>query len=118
MFIFQNLYIIVKLNFFQMNFWVRIICDYFKLLTMLVKAQLLKCGLCVVFYLVVCLVLINVKRNFDLKEEPMDDNVIVTERRIQTEQTPGFSRKNVDWEIDMLRMDELKGETIDLQVRN
>ncbi|XP_072763061.1 carbohydrate sulfotransferase 11 [Anoplolepis gracilipes] len=78
---------------------------------MFVKVQFFKCGLCAVFYLVVCLIVINVKKSFNVKEEPID-NLIATERQVQT---PGFSKKNVESEIEILRTDELKGETIDLE---
>lgn len=83
---------------------------------MSVKVQFFKCGLCAAFYLVVCFVLI--KRSFNLKEEPIG-NRTATERRVQT---AGVSipdkiiKKNVESEVEMLRMDELKGEAIDLQV--
>ncbi|KAL6424416.1 hypothetical protein ACFW04_009886 [Cataglyphis niger] len=81
-----------------------------------VKAQCFKCGLCAVFYLIICFILINMKKSYNLKEEPTN-NLIATERQLQTS---GFSIpdriiKNVESEIDMLRIDELKGETIDLQ---
>lgn len=79
---------------------------------MSVKVQFFKCGLCAVFYLVVCLIVINVKKSFNVKEEPID-NLIATEHQVQT---PGFSKKNVESEIEILRTDELKGETIDLEV--
>lgn len=83
---------------------------------MSVKAQYFKCGLCAVFYLIVCFILINMKKSYNLKEKSTN-NLIATKRQ----QTPGFSIpdriiKNVESEIDMLRIDELKGETIDLQV--
>lgn len=58
------------------------------------------------------------KKSFNLKEEPTD-NLIATERQLQTLRfsiPDRIIKKNVESEIDMLRIDELKGETIDLQV--
>lgn len=81
------------------------------------KAQFFKCGLRVVFCLVIFLVLINMKKSFNLKEE---DNLIATERQVRTH---GYSipdriikKNDVETEIDMLQMDALKGETVDLEV--
>lgn len=85
---------------------------------MSVKVQFFKCGLCAAFYLFVCLIFINVKRNFNLEEEPTGNSTAIK----YEVQTPGSSipdriiKKNVESEVEMLRIDELKGEAIDLQV--
>lgn len=81
---------------------------------MLVKVQLLKGAVCVGFYLVACVVFIKIRKNFDSKE--VTDVITTNYQPI----TFGFSsankinKKNV--ELEMLRIDELKGETIDYQV--
>ncbi|XP_029174657.1 carbohydrate sulfotransferase 11-like [Nylanderia fulva] len=84
---------------------------------MSVKVQFLKCGLCATFYLVVCLILINVKRNFNLEEEPIG-NLTAIKYEVQTLGLSTLDRiikKNVESEVEMLRIDELKGEAIDFQ---
>lgn len=80
-----------------------------------------KCALRVAFCLslIVFLVLINMKRTFNSKGEPTD-NLIATERKVQipTFSIPDriFKKDDIKTEIDMLRVDALKGETIDLEV--
>lgn len=81
------------------------------------KVQFFKWGLRVVFCLVIFLVLINMKRSFNLKKQ---DNLIVTEHQVRTHRysVPDriIKKNDVEAEIDMLQMDALKGEMIDLEV--
>lgn len=79
----------------------------------IIKVQFVKCALCVVLYFIVCVVLLRVKRNFDLKR-----TIDVTTVRLQTRLSipNNINKKNVELEINILRVDELNGETIDLQV--
>lgn len=80
---------------------------------MFFKVQFIKCALCIVLYFVVCVILIRMKRNFDLKET-IGETII---KRLQTRlPISNISKKNIELEINMLRMDELNGETIDVQV--
>lgn len=83
---------------------------------MLVKVQFFKYGLCTVLYFVIYIVLIELKRNFSFHKVlgvknitvPQVTHASIIERVI---------KKDVELEIKMLRIDELKGGTIDLQVR-
>nr|XP_012224991.1 PREDICTED: carbohydrate sulfotransferase 10-like isoform X1 [Linepithema humile] len=79
---------------------------------MFIKAQFVKCVLCVVLYFIVCVVLITVKKNFNFKE-----TIGITTVNLQTRFSipNNINKKNVELEINILRMDELNGETIDLQ---
>lgn len=84
------------------------------------KTHRFKCALYVAFCLVVSLILINMKRTFNLKEEPTN-NLIATECQMQTPTFSSipdriFKKNDIETEIDLLRMDALKGETIDLEV--
>jgi len=82
---------------------------------MSIKAQLLKYALCTVLYFLVCIILIKTRQNCKIKE-----TISVTIKN--QPQSPYFPtsdriiKKNVESEINMLRIDELKGGTIDQQV--
>lgn len=81
---------------------------------MFVKVQLLKGIICVALYLVVCVIFIELRKRFDSKNA-------VTRTKYQpvtfhTVSASKINKKNVELEIEMLRIDELKGATIDMQV--
>ncbi|XP_032663147.1 carbohydrate sulfotransferase 11-like [Odontomachus brunneus] len=82
---------------------------------MFVKVQLLKGAMCVAFYLIACVVFIKMRKNFDSKEMT---NVITTNYQpitLDFSSANKINKKDVELEVEMLRMDELKGETIDYQ---
>ncbi|XP_020282021.1 carbohydrate sulfotransferase 11-like [Pseudomyrmex gracilis] len=79
-----------------------------------VKVQI-KYVLCIVLYFIFCLILIKMLKHFDSK-----DVISVTMRHTQPQKSrfvksANIIKKNIEFEVNMLRRDELKGEAIDLQ---
>lgn len=83
---------------------------------MFVKVQFLKGAMCVALYFVIYVAFVKIRRNFNSKEIT---NIVTTNNQPITFHSSfinKINKKDIELEIDMLRVDELKGETIDLQV--
>lgn len=82
---------------------------------MSVKRQFLKYSLYALLYFIVSVVLIRVRRSFNMMETRRD---VMTDYRNKTRSwnVDQVIRNPVETEINILQMDEMKGEAIDSQV--
>lgn len=98
-----------------------ILCSYNYrsiILIMFIKVQFFKYVLCAVVYFIVCVVLIELKKHLYLKKVTSAMTIKYQPQIFHSVIADKIIKKNVELEIKMLQADELKGETIDVQVRN
>ncbi|XP_011695248.1 PREDICTED: carbohydrate sulfotransferase 11-like [Wasmannia auropunctata] len=83
---------------------------------MSIRTQFFKYSLCMVLFFLICIILIETRKSCIVKETT--GVTIKCKSKLKTPHFPASDRtikKNVESEINMLRIDELKGGTIDLQ---
>ena len=81
--------------------------------------QFVKCILCVILYIAVCFFLLKIKHSSYLTQYPISLFLIKYNQTKQECSVVSQSNiKSINLEIELLEHDEMKGESINLQVNN
>lgn len=85
---------------------------------MSLQIQFVKCILCVILYIAVCFFLLKIKHNSYLIQYPVSLFLVKYNQTKQEYSVSQSNIKSINLEIELLEHDEMKGESINLQVSN
>ena len=83
---------------------------------MSLQMQFVKCILCVILYIAVCFFLLKIKHSSYLIQYPVSLFLVKYNQTKQEYSVSQSNIKSINLEIELLEHDEMKGESINLQV--